>query len=131
PSGSPFGGFLSTPANVKLCESPSRAGGLPTINYFPSYPLFLILQPLLLSQQFFQPLDNFPGLCDNLFSHCLKLFTSHRTHEPVPFFGFCQKLRVFESPIPSFPQDLDALRRHSWSRNHRPAEVTWQQNYRR
>jgi hypothetical protein len=32
-SGSPFGGFLSTPANVKLCESPSKAGGLPTINY--------------------------------------------------------------------------------------------------
>jgi hypothetical protein len=24
---------LTTPANVKLYESPSRAGGLPTINY--------------------------------------------------------------------------------------------------
>ncbi len=31
-SGSRIGGFLSLAVNVKHCESPSKAGGLPSIN---------------------------------------------------------------------------------------------------
>jgi hypothetical protein len=37
-SGSQIGGFSYFPENVKLCESPGKAGGLPNGNYESTIP---------------------------------------------------------------------------------------------
>src|SRR4030095_14183326 len=85
--------------------------------------LSFILQPLLLSQEFFQPLDDLRRLRGYLFRQRREFFAAYRIYRPAALFRIGQEIGIFERFVPSVAENFNSIRRHVRWRSPWPAKL--------